>query len=51
MRNPSKLLTRLKSEIFKKVESLEKDDKEIKNEMKEIKELLKGKFINDHFVE
>ena len=44
MRNPSKSQERQKSEMFKKVETLEKD-------MKEMKEMLKGKFINTQFVE
>ena len=44
VRNPSKLQERQKSEMFKKVETLEKD-------MKEIKEMLKGKFVNTQFVE
>ena len=37
--NPSKSQERQKSELFKKVETLEKD-------MKEMKEILKGKFVN-----
>ena len=44
MRSQSKSQERPKSEIFQKVESLEKD-------MKEIKEMLKGKFVNTQFVE
>ena len=43
-RIPSKTPERQKSELFKKVETLEKD-------IKEIKEALKGKVINGHFVE
>ena len=38
---PSKTPERKKSELFKKVENLEKD----------MKEMLKGKVINGHFVE
>ena len=37
--NPSKLQERQNSELFKKVETLEKD-------MKKMKEMLKGKFVN-----
>ena len=44
MRGQSKSQERPKSEMFQKVESLEKD-------MKEIKEILKGKFVNTQFVE
>lgn len=40
-----------KSELSKKVEYLEKDEMEIKNKLKEMTELLRGKFINNHFVE
>ena len=40
----SKTPERQKSELFKKVENLEKD-------MKEMKEMLKGKVISGHFVE
>ena len=51
MRNSGKSPGGHKYKLFKREETLEKDNKEIKNEMKEIKELLKGKFINNHFVE
>ena len=44
MRNPSNSQKRQKSELFKKVETLEKD-------MKEMKEMLKGKFVNTQFLE
>ena len=44
VRNPSKLQERQRSEMFKKVETLKKY-------MKEIKEMLKGKFVNKQFVE
>ena len=50
----SKTLESNKSELFKKVENLEKDNKEIKKDNKEIKKLLeelKGKVISGHFVE
>ena len=50
-RLPSKTPERQKSELFKKVENLEKDNKEIKKTMEELKEILKGKVINGHFVE
>ena len=50
-RFPSKTPERQKSELFKKVENLEKDNKEIKKTMEELKEILKGKVINGHFVE
>ena len=43
-RGPSKRPERQKNELFKKVENLEKD-------MKEMKEMLKGKVINGHFLE
>ena len=43
-RIPSRTPERQKSELFKKVENLEKD-------MKEMKEMLKGKVISGHFVE
>ena len=49
-RFPSKTPERQKSELFKKVENLEKDNKEIKKTMEELKEILKGKVINGHFV-
>ena len=42
-RVPSKTPERQKSELYKKVENLDKD-------MKEMKEMLKGKVINRHFV-
>ena len=47
----SKTPERQKSELFKKVENLEKDNREIKKTMEEMKEILKGKVINGHFVE
>ena len=50
-RFPSKTPERQKSELFKKVENQEKDIKEIKKTMEELKEILKGKVINGHFVE
>ncbi len=50
-RFPSKTPERQKSELFKKVENLEKDNMEIKKTMEEMKEILKGKLINGHFVE
>ena len=50
-RFPSKTPERQKSELFKKVENLEKDNKEIKKTMEELKDILKGKVINRHFVE
>ena len=50
-RFPSKTPERQKSELFKKVENLEKDNKEIKETMEELKEILKGKVINGCFVE
>ena len=50
-RFPSKTPERQKSELFKKVENLEKDNKEIKKTMEELKEILKGRVINGHFVE
>ena len=50
-RFPSKTPERQKSELFKKVENLEKDNKEIKKTMEELKDILKGKVINGHFVE
>ena len=37
--------------MFKKVENLEKDNKEIKKTMEELKEIMKNKVINGHFVE
>ena len=37
--------------MFKKVETLEKDMKGIEKYMTEIKEMLKGKFMNTQFVE
>ena len=40
-----------KSELFKKVENLEMDNKEIKKTMEELKDKLKGKVIYGHFVE
>ena len=51
VRNPSKSLERPKSEMFKKVETLEKDMKGTDKDIKEIKEMLKGKFVNTQFVE
>ena len=40
-----------KSELFKKVESLEKDNKQLIKDVGELKEMIKGKVINGHFVE
>ena len=44
VRNPSKSQERQKGEMFKKVENLEKN-------IKEIKAMLKDKFVNTQFVE
>ena len=50
--NPkSKTPGRQKSELFKEVENLENDNKEIKKTIEELKEILKGKVINGHFKE
>ena len=37
--------------MFKKVESLEKDNKQLIKDVGELKEIIKGKVINGHFVE
>ena len=37
--------------MFKKVESLDKDNKQLIKDVGELKEILKGKVINGHFVE
>ena len=39
-----------KSELFKKVESLEKDNKQLIKDVGELKEIIKGKVINGYFV-
>ena len=44
VRNPSKSQERQKSEMFKNLETIEKD-------IKEIKEMIKGKFVYIQFVE
>ena len=40
-----------KSELFKKVESLEKDNKQLIKDVGELKDIVKEKVINGHFVE
>ena len=47
----SKTPERNKSELFKKVENLEKDNKDIKKSLEKLQEIMKGKVINGHFVE
>ena len=47
----SKTPERQKSELFKIVESQGKDIKKLEKYMEEMKEMLKGKVINGHFVE